>query len=278
LTDVLLWILSDLHVELTRGWDLPSGDARPRFDVRVVAGDLIPRAERGVKWLRERVTDRPIIYVVGNHEFYGADEFRTVEKAKAAAAGTSIHVLQCETVRIDDVTFAGATTWTDFYLFGDQPRAMTVAAERMNDFRKIRTARYERRFRPHHAYARHVAARLFLESEMRKPRSGKLVVVSHHAPHPGPTLEPSDPPKPDEILNAAYRSDLTALMRPTSDDDGRGTLKPADLWIYGHTHESEDTVIGATRVVSNAKGYGPWLPQQRAWDNPSFNPSFVIEI
>jgi Calcineurin-like phosphoesterase len=223
LTDVLLWILSDLHVELTRGWDLPSGDARPRFDVLVVAGDLIPRAERGVKWLRERVTDRPIIYVVGNHEFYGADEFRTVEKAKAAAAGTSIHVLQCETVRIDDVTFAGATTWTDFYLFGDQPRAMTVAAERMNDFRKIRTARYERRFRPHHAYARHVAARLFLESEMRKPRSGKLVVVSHHAPHPGPTLEPSDPPKPDEILNAAYRSDLTALCgrHPTMTDAAR---------------------------------------------------------
>jgi hypothetical protein len=28
-----LWILSDLHLELTRGWDLPAGDARPDFDV-----------------------------------------------------------------------------------------------------------------------------------------------------------------------------------------------------------------------------------------------------
>jgi predicted phosphodiesterase len=273
-----LWILSDLHVELTRGWDLPSGDARPQFDVLVVAGDLIPRAERGVKWLRERVPDRPIIYIVGNHEFYGADEFRTVEKAKALSAGTNIHVLQHESVRIGNVTFAGATTWTDFELFGDQHLAMRLAAEGMNDFRKIRTARYERRFQPHHAYARHVAARMFFEGEMRKLRPGKLVVVSHHAPHPGPTLALSDPPKPDEILNAAYRSDLTALMRPAYDDDGRGALKPADLWIYGHTHESEDTVIGATRVVSNAKGYGPWLPQQRACDNPRFNPNFVIEI
>jgi hypothetical protein len=42
---VPLWILSDLHLELTRGWDLPSADARPRFDVFVVAGDLIPRME-----------------------------------------------------------------------------------------------------------------------------------------------------------------------------------------------------------------------------------------
>ena len=59
------------------------------------------------------------------------------------------------------------------------------------------------------------------------------------------------------------------------DRDGR--LSPV-AWIYGHTHESEDIVIGATRVVSNAKGYGPWLPQQRAWDNQSFDPNLVIEI
>lgn len=274
---MLLWILSDLHVELTRGWDLPSGGARPRFDVLVVAGDLIPRAERGVKWIRERVSDQPVIYVTGNHEAYGCDIDRTVEKAKAAAAGTNVHVLQNETVRIGDVTFAGATTWTDFNLFDDQHRAMTVAAERMNDFRKIRTAGYERRFRPHHAIARHVAARTFFETEMRKPRSGKLVVITHHAPHPGAALTLSDPPKPDEILTAAYRSDLTTLMQPTS-KGGPGALKPADLWIYGHTHESEDTVIGATRIVSNAKGYGPWPPQQRLWDNPHFDPNFVIEI
>jgi hypothetical protein len=43
-------------------------------------------------------------------------------------------------------------------------------------------------------------------------------------------------------------------------------------------HESEDVTIGYTRVVSNAKGYGPWAPQHRAWDNSHFDPNFVIEI
>ena len=57
----------------TRDWDLPSGDARPTFDIMVVAGDLIPRAERGVRWLLESVSDRPVIYVMGNHESYGTD-------------------------------------------------------------------------------------------------------------------------------------------------------------------------------------------------------------
>ncbi|MEH2506836.1 hypothetical protein V1290_005647 [Bradyrhizobium sp. AZCC 1578] len=114
---MLLWILSDLHVELTHGWDLPSGDARPQFDVLVVAGDLIPRMERGVKWLHERLQDRPVIYVPGNHEAYGCDIDRTVEKAKATAAGTNIHVLQHDVIRIGEVTFAGATLWTDKYKF-----------------------------------------------------------------------------------------------------------------------------------------------------------------
>ncbi|WLA67979.1 metallophosphoesterase [Bradyrhizobium diazoefficiens] len=276
-TDVRLWILSDLHVELTKGWDLPAGDAQPDFNVMVVAGDLIPRAERGVRWLLERVADRPVIYVAGNHEYYGADLDRTIEKARAAAIGTNVHFLQHDSIRIGDVTFAGATTWTDFDLFGDPHRAMAVAAERMVDFRKIRIGGYSKRFRPTYALARHMQARAFFEAEMRRPRPGKLVVISHHAPHPGAGLALSDPPSPDGILSAAYRSDLTALMRPAA-NDGRGALKPADLWIYGHTHESEDRVIGATRVVSNAKGYGPWPPQQRTWDNLSFDPNCIVEI
>jgi predicted phosphodiesterase len=283
MTDVLLWILSDLHLELTRGWDLPAGDARPRFDVLIVAGDLIPRVERGVKWLRERVPDKPVIYVPGNHEAYGADVDRTVDKAMKAAQGSKIFVLQNRRVRLGNVTFAGATLWTDFNLFGDQRRAMAVAADRMNDHKKIRIARYRERFLPRHALARHMASRAFLEAEMRKPRSGPLVIVTHHAPIPGRgyRLSPhyagsrlSD----DEVLTAAYRTDLTELLWPAPISNGLDARKPADLWVFGHTHESEDTVIGHPRVVSNAKGYYPWVPKVRTWDNPRFDPNLVIEI
>jgi Icc-related predicted phosphoesterase len=126
---VRLWIVSDLHLELTRGWDLPAGEARPDFDVLVVAGDLVPRMERGVRWLIERVPDKPCIYVPGNHEFYGCDIDRTVEKARAAAAGTSIHVLQNDSICIGGIVFLGATLWTDFDLFGDQEYAMMAAGD-----------------------------------------------------------------------------------------------------------------------------------------------------
>lgn len=280
---MLLWILSDLHVELTRGWDLPPPAERPRFDVLVVAGDLIPRADRGVRWLLERVPDKPVVYVPGNHEAYGVDIDRTVEKAMEAAEGTKVFVLQNRWIRLGEVVFAGATLWTDFELFGDVNRAMTVAADNMNDFRKIRVNRYVERFRPPHALARHRESRAFLEAELRNRRGEKLVVATHHAPMPGRAYRlghhyPGSRLSDEEVLTAAYRSDLTELMWPAPIADGKNALRPADLWIHGHTHESEDVTIGHTRIVSNAKGYGPWLPKWRAWDNPRFDPNSVIEI
>jgi predicted phosphodiesterase len=270
-----LWVMSDLHLESTRFWDLPARADRPDFDVMVVAGDLIPKAERGVKWLLERVP-RPVIYVMGNHEAYGTDIDRTLEKAREAAAGTNIHVVQDETIRIGDVTFACCTLWTDFAVNGDVHGAMMVAAERMNDFKKIRTGRYVERFRPPHALARHRQSRAFLEAELRKVRPGPLVIVTHHAPVPKMSDEPGGSCN-DSTLDPAYRSDLTALMSPAP-DDGRGALRPAQVWIYAHTHQSFDAVVGKTRILSNAKGYGPWPGQQRSWGNANFNPHLVIEI
>jgi 3',5'-cyclic AMP phosphodiesterase CpdA len=182
---VRFWILSDLHLELTRGWDLPAGDARPQFDVLVVAGDLIPRMERGVRWLLDRVPDRPVIYIAGNHEFYGVDIDIAVDKARTAAAGTNVHVLQNECVRTGNVIFAGCTLWTDFAVRGDAHRGMAVAGERMNDFKKIRRSAYQERSLPHHALTRRVKSWAFLEAELRKPRGeDKLIVVTHHAPVP----------------------------------------------------------------------------------------------
>jgi Icc-related predicted phosphoesterase len=257
-----LWILSDLHLELTRGWDLPAGEARPDFDVLVAAGDIIPRMERGVKWLRDRVPDRDVIYVAGNHEAYGQDIDIDIEKARAAAVGTRIRVLQNDSVTIDGFTFVGATLWTDFDLFGDPDYAMAVAGETMNDYRKIRTRNYELRLRPMHTVKRHLESRDFIARELHKP--GRHVVVTHHGPVPEAARRGFD----NDIGSAAYASDLRPLI-----EEGA-----PELWVYGHTHESRDFLVGRTRVVSNAKGYGPWLPRETTWDNASFNPNLIIEI
>lgn len=259
---MLVWILSDLHLELTRGWDLPTASARPRFDVLIVAGDLIPRMARGVTWLRKRVTDRPVVYIAGNHEPYGQDIDIDVEKARAAAAGSNVRVLQNEAWSIDGVLFVGATLWTDFALFGSQGYAMNRAVGVMNDYSRIRKNSYADRLRPSDTVARHFESREFIARTIReKPTNSKVVVVTHHPCIRQLIRDGME----NDILSAAYVSDCPALL------DG------VDLWICGHTHRSFDGILGTTRVVSNGKGYGPWGPQ-RTWDNPHFNINFVIEI
>jgi len=217
-------------MELTRGWDLPAASERPDFDVLVVAGDLITKMERGVAWLLARVANCPVIYVAGNHEFYGCDIDRTVEKARALAAGTNVHVLQNNSILIDGVTFIGATFWTDFDLFGDPDYAMMVAAETMNDYRKIRLRNYQYRLRPQHTLARHRESRDFIASELRKPKTTRRVVVTHMGPHPDAVRRGFE----RDIASAAYTSDCSDLM-----------AMGVDAWIYGHTHEHEARKIGA---------------------------------
>ncbi|GAB1537707.1 hypothetical protein NUACC21_03600 [Scytonema sp. NUACC21] len=59
-------ILSDLHLEF-QPFHIPHTDA----DVFVLAGD-INLGKKGVAWAVENIPSKPVIYVLGNHEYYGA--------------------------------------------------------------------------------------------------------------------------------------------------------------------------------------------------------------
>jgi hypothetical protein len=71
---------------------------------------------------------------------------------------------------------------------------------------------------------------------------------------------------------------MTDLMVASHDPATGTTIEPADVWAFGHTHRTCDRIIGSTRVVSNPKGYGPYTPRQRDWENRKFNPQLTIEI
>lgn len=172
-------------------------------------------------------------------------------------------VLENEAVTLDGVRFVGATLWTDFCLFGVPEIAMRAAATGMNDFRLIRKDSYARRLRPVDTVGRHIASRALIETQLAQPFSGPTVVITHHAPYPGGVK----PGYERDILSAAYASDLRHTI----------AQYPPDLWIYGHTHRSDDTRLEKTKLISNAKGYGPQT-QGRPWENPAFDPSFAIEV
>lgn len=249
-------VLSDLHREFGHV-KLPEVAA----DVVVLAGD-IDRGVRGVAWARQTFPTVPVLYVAGNHEHYDERIGRLHEKLREAAANSNVHILENETFELDGYRFFGATLWTDFNLFGDQPSAMAAVGAKekgMNDYRKIR--RHDTgRLQPKHTAMLHAKSRLALMQFLPKGNRSHSIVITHHAP----SLRSLPEHKHDEPISAAYASNLEALI------DANG---PA-LWVHGHIHRPIDYVIAETRVVNNSLGY----PDTTEVQHSGFRGDLVIEL
>lgn len=244
-----LHVLSDLHQEL--GVYAPT---RTDAEVVVLAGD-IHQGSQGIQWAQRHFPKRRVIYVMGNHEFYGCDVQYLVRGCQAEARGTNIHLLENQSVQVGGVTFLGCTLWTDFKLWPKPAEALEAAKDYLNDFRLIRTP--SGRLRPVDTVQFHQASVAWLKSELKKGDPKKTVVVTHHAPS-----EQSIPPQNGgDILNAAFASDLDSLIRASR----------VPLWIHGHTHYNVDYKIGTTRVYSNQRGY----PEEKV---QRFDRENIIEI
>ena len=245
-------VLSDLHLEFG-AMELAAVDA----DLVVLAGDIHTKAH-GVRWANTAF-EVPVLYVLGNHEFYGQRIDRAIRECKAAAA-PHVHVLEREEIHVAGVRFLACTLWTDFRLFGDlqQAHAAYLCSQVMNDFRRvhIRIADGYRKFSPVHAARIHRECRQWLRARLAEGDPARTVVVTHHAPHRGSLV----PEFAHDLLSAAYVSDLSQFM---------GTVP---LWIHGHTHASFDYRVGNTRVLCNPRGYTP--------DdlNPEFDPTLFVEV
>lgn len=246
-------VLSDLHLSLG-ALPLPENDA----DVVILAGD-VARPKEAIAWAAGFA--RPVLYVPGNHEFYGGSIEGTLDALKALSEGTRVRVLDDEAVVIDGVRFLGTTLWTDFMLFGageKRTAAMREAERFMRDFSRIRLG--EAPFTPESSaalFARHAA---WLERALDEPHAGPTVVITHHAPSRGSI----HPRFADSLLNACFVSDAERLL------DGRR----ARLWIHGHTHDSFDYRVNGTRVLCNPRGYA----KNGASENPLFDANLVAVV
>lgn len=243
-------VLSDLHLEFSH-FEAPQVDA----DIVILAGDISTKL-RGVRWAAESFKETPVLYVPGNHEYYGGAIPQFDDKLRSAAVGSSVHVLQNDSATIEGVKFLGTTLWTDLNLLNDSFRAAEAAAEAMSDFRLIRLGRSYRRLRPGDTVRFHASAKRWLEAELRVA-SCPTVVVTHHAPS-GQSLNPL---YRGDALGPAFASEMTDFIR---------RLAP-ELWIHGHCHYPVDYSVGETRVLSNARGY----PEERL---PGFRPDLTVDI
>ena len=129
---MIIQVLSDLHIEFD-DYELEITNS----DVVVLAGDIHVK-DKGVSWAIENIKDKPVLYVLGNHEFYGKAYPKLLNSLKDMTTGTNIQILEKDKVTIDGVNFLGCTLWTDFELFGDPRIAGFECQQVMTDFKKIR--------------------------------------------------------------------------------------------------------------------------------------------
>ena len=250
-------VLSDLHLEHSG----PVPEHRPEADVIVVAGDLAPYTKGLVAKLSEFWASAPhIVYVLGNHEFYGAEIDDARARLAAECADVGIHLLDPGTVRIEDTRFIGATLWTDLELYGksDETGAHRRLRRGISDFAGA-IRHHGRGFSTRESVRRHWAARLFIEEALERAKlaGDRAVVITHHAPSRRSIRRWFQ----DDPLNPAFASDLDRLIE---------RYQPA-LWVHGHMHDPVDERLGKTRLVANPAGYAHERKR-------GFNPALCIDL
>lgn len=238
-------ILSDLHWDHWQqaGVD-PFAGLGPDFwdslDLVILAGDISNKAfirwSQVFAWFGERMDLSKIHAFPGNHDPYGGKIDRE-DKLIAACEQAGVGYAQRKVIHLGNHRFLCCTLWTDMTLGGDQASNMAKAERVMNDYRLIRVSSDGfRRLQPRDTVDLHRIDLAWLEAELAAPFDGETTVVSHHAPIP---------PEPAQDMDAAYGSDLTAVIEK---------FQP-NAWLFGHTHRAQERMIGQCTVRNVSIGY-----------------------
>lgn len=250
-----LAIASDLHLEFADIDLINENNA----DVLVLAGDILiandmyfqpengadePTADRFRNFIKRCSDNFPVVLVVaGNHEFYHGNWVESLEILRREYGKYSnVHFLENDCFKLHNVTFVGATLWTD--MNRSDPLTLHAVRDLLNDFSCIENDEFGRtKLRPMHTVDRHHKSLQYINTVVAEKHNETFVVIGHHAPC---THSIHDRYKHDKLMNGAFASDLSEFILD------RPQIK---LWVHGHVHQSNDYVVGDTRIACNPRGY-----------------------
>lgn len=255
-----LRVLSDLHLEGC-AFNPPEAEC----DAVILAGD-IGTGTRGITWAANNFDGLgvPVIYVPGNHEYYGWDMGEWDRAATIEAKARNIILGDCVSTLIEKdgeqpVRVLSTTLWTDFALYGHDK--INYCGDRteacLYDYTAI--TRHKKRLR--WKTVRNLGLRnqrwLKEHAAIAKAAGEKVVVATHHAP----SERSSAPRFKNDPVTAGFASALEDFAE-----------EYVDCWIHGHMHNNSWYNIGKCLVVANPRGYRP--PSE----NPRFDDKLVIEV
>jgi predicted phosphodiesterase len=255
-------IFSDLHLEFYDTMpELDYHDEIPDMeaDVVIAAGDL-GTGTMGAIWLRDRFPKSEVIYIMGNHEYYGSQLPGVRDDIKRCFQKTPrFHLLENESFHLNGWHFFASTLWTDFNLNENPEQAMRNAKSLMNDYRSIKYD--DGMLEPIDTMILHHDSRRKLKTFLQKSDPKKSIIITHHSP----LFESVEGSRIEALARSAYTSDMIQLIEE---------YQPA-YWIHGHIHKTMEYKIGETTIIQNGLGY-PQTANPAC--NPDFNPEYILEV
>lgn len=217
-------VMSDLHLEFYKDNGKELIKSFPvKSEILVLAGDItiFPKSFDTLKYFTDKYEH--VIYVLGNHEYYKSSLESSQDYIDKLNSISNLHVLKRNTVKINDITFHGATLW-----FKESIDCFNLSY-RFNDFNQIGDF-YE------WVYEENKKDVEFL-STIEKDS----VVVTHHLPS-------------YESVAEKYHNNKTNCFFVCNVEDIIVNNSPS-FWVHGHTHSNVNYKINETNVICNPKGY-----------------------
>lgn len=253
---------SDLHTEFDLGdpWYPP---VLPDTDVVILAGDcFVAGYYDDVSWLENVIIQqrgKEIIFVPGNHDFYGVTSIESFNQTMEALEGAHrrFHYLNNKAVEIGGVVFHGTPLWSAFNAYGPVMEIETMAytRNRVADFTRIPN------LTPEKMREMGLEARKWLRRSLEEHKGKRSVIVTHFPP----LLQCENPHYDISPLSPYFNNNIGPLISEFDD---------VELFIYGHNHFNRQFEWCDVKFMTNQRGY----PKEGSYMGESFDPSIVVEI
>jgi len=230
---IIIKYFSDLHLEFGNPYILDELFNDSTADLFVIAGDLdVGNKTIDTLCYIDTITNgRPVIFVPGNHEYYGTQRVVLDNLLlKARKTFKNVKVLIEGIFEYKDIVFVGSTGWWDSPMF--RYHLMSL-----NDFNRIYDIRMNR---DGSDWGNN--SRLFFETTLKEYVGYKRVIcISHNAPSWKSINEEYE----NSSINECFANHWDYLIEKYC----------PIAWIHGHMHDSCSYMIGDTKILCNPYGY-----------------------
>lgn len=229
-----IYYISDIHLEFLNKYKIKNilkyFDIISKEDILILNGDICNiryQLEDLIIYFKNKVNK--IIYVSGNHEYYGLSLKATNSFFESMSLKYDHFIfLNNSTVEINNLLFAGSTGWSN---------VDTVNITGINDFKYITN------FKKQDCIDEYYKAYDFFKSIESKKDYKYTIFITHFLPSSALIAEEYKFSKlNDYFSNGLYDKNIN--------------LSP-DYWIYGHDHNKQfDKLINDTLFLTNQGDYG----------------------